>query len=146
MANDLTDAVRLFEQGGYSCVLCRDGVFHTSTQRGVAPLVGWIDSGLSLEGFSAADKIVGKAAALLFVRLGARAVYAPVMSESAAAVLARFGVQAGYQTLVKTIMNRQGTGSCPMERAVEGIENPEGALEAVRETIKALAAKPSTAG
>ena len=57
---DLNRARALLTDGGYTCVLCRGDVFHTATHRGVRPLVDWLDSGLDLRGFSAADKVVAE--------------------------------------------------------------------------------------
>lgn len=135
---DFEQAKELFETGRYSCVLFRDGTAYTSTEKGVAPLVGWLTDHIDIRGFSAADKIVGKAAALLFVLGGLKEVYAPVMSEAALDVFSRHRIHAEYQTLVQGIMNRSGTGPCPMERAVSNLENPEEALEAIRQKLKVL--------
>ena len=65
---------------------------YSSTERGVKPLLDFIENGPNLRGFSAADKIVGKAAALLYVLLGVKEVYAPVMSETALYTLAHNGI------------------------------------------------------
>lgn len=104
-------------------------------------MVHFLEQAVPLQGFSAADKVVGKAAALLFVRSGVRAVYAPVMSRQAVSVLSRNGIQAVYDTITEAILNRQGNGLCPMEAAVQGIEEPEAAFTAVRETLCMLKEK-----
>ncbi len=137
---DLEQAKELLRTGGCSCVLFRDGASYTSTKRGVAPLVEWLAGGTDIKGFSAADKIVGKAAALLFIMGGVKEVYAPVMSETAAEVLARHGIHTEYETLVRAIINRSGTDPCPMEQAVSGIDDPAEALKAIQNTMAALAA------
>ena len=69
MSADLTRARALLAQGEYTVVLCRDDVTYTDTRRGVAPLLALLDSGTDVGGFSAADKVVGKAAAFLYLRL-----------------------------------------------------------------------------
>ncbi len=120
---------------GASCVLCKDRETLKSDARGIAPLMNWLQSGADLTGFSAADKIVGKAAALLFVRMGIRAVYAPVMSEAAIAVFAAHGVEAVCEKAVPLIINRAGTGQCPMELTVAHIDDPRAAYEALREKM-----------
>lgn len=135
---NMQQAQAIFESGAYSCVLYRDGVTHMSTKRGVSPLVDWIRQGVNLNDFSAADKVVGKAAALLFVLAGVKEVYAQVMSEKALNSLLAHGVQATYDQLVPSIINREGTGPCPMERAVTQIDDPALALEAVEQTLAAL--------
>lgn len=136
-----TDAERAMEQlavGGWTAVLCRDGELFVSRERGVKPLLDWLDSGRDFRGFSAADKVVGKAAAFLYVLLGVREVRAPVMSGGAAETLARYGVLFRCDTLSPEIRNRAGTGLCPMEQAVRDAGAPEEALAAVRRTLRQL--------
>ena len=89
MKSDLQKAKEIMETYGDTCVLCRGDVVFTSTERGIKPLVEFIESHTNMKGFSAADKIVGKAAAMLYVILGVKAVYSPVMSETAAEVFKR---------------------------------------------------------
>ena len=71
MNSDLTKAAALLNSGAYTCVLCRGDAVFTGTERGVKPLLGWLDGGVDLNGFSAADRVVGTAAAFLYVLLGA---------------------------------------------------------------------------
>lgn len=139
--SDLENAKERFERGGYSCVLCKSNTIYTSTKTGVAPLIGWIDGGFDLIGFSAVDKIIGKAAAMLFTLTGVKEVYAPVMSESGLNFLSMHGISAKYGKLVKMIFNRQGTGSCPLEAAVVNIDDPAEALKALKNKIAKLQAK-----
>lgn len=138
MNMDLADAKELLLQGEYTCVLCRGGELLTSTLRGVSPLLEWIDGGVSLRGFCAADKAVGKAAALLFAYAGVDAVYAAVMSQPAMEVLSRFHIRYSYQTSTERIINRAGTGQCPMELAVADVDDPAEGLAVIRATRKAL--------
>lgn len=139
MKADLEKATDALNGGDYTCVLCKGDVVYTSTQRGVKPLVEWIDSGVDLNGFSAADKIVGKAAAFLYVLLGVKAVYAHVMSEAAIRVLSENGIECRCDTSVEKIINRANTGICPMEEAVGGISSPNEALTAVKQKMRQLA-------
>ena len=141
MNSDLTKAAALLNSGAYTCVLCRGDAVFTGTERGVRPLRGWLDGGVDLNGFSAADRVVGKAAAFLYVLLGAAAVYAPVMSEAAASVLAENGIQAHCGQTVKQIVNRAGTGICPMEEAVAGIAEPAAADAAIKARLISLSGK-----
>ena len=129
---DLEQARRILESGEYTCVLCRGSQVYTATARGVKPLVDWLDSGLDLSGFSAADKVVGRATAFLYVLLGVRAVHARVMSEPAMEVLNANAISASCDRLVSGIINRRGDGPCPFENAVMGIADPVAALCAIR--------------
>ena len=138
MDHDLQTARQLLNTGDYTCVLCRNDVTYTSTRRGVAPLLNWLDDHTDLRGFSAADRVVGKATAYLYCLLGVSCVFARVMSRPAAEVLAQHHIPASWEMLVDTIENRQKTGPCPMEHATRNSTTPEEALAAVRQALNAL--------
>ena len=138
MKSDLEQAKTLLEENNYTCVLCKDGQIYTSTERGVKPLIAFIESGRDFKGFSAADKIVGKAAALLYVLLGVHTVFAEVMSEAGIHTLARHGITPQCNTSVKEIRNRTNTGMCPMEETVKEITKPLDGLSAIRNKITAM--------
>lgn len=128
---DLNYAKKILLTGEYTCVMCKDGKTYTSTHRGVKPLVTWYTSGACFSDFCAADKVVGKATAFLYVLLGVKTVYAGVLSRSALQVLKENGIYFEYGTLVDNIINRKGDGICPFEQAVLDIDNTQQAYEAV---------------
>lgn len=132
MTTDLSNAKALLEGGSYTCVLCRETEALTSGQRGIAPLLDWIEEGRRFPGWSAADKVVGKAAAFLYVLLGVRAVYAPVLSRPAKETLEGFGVTVLFDQLIPAVRNRAGDGFCPMEQTVWEMNDPHEALSALR--------------
>ena len=138
---DLDNARIHLEQCGASVVLCRDADLIEKYQRGIFPLLELLEDGADHTGYSAADKIVGRAAAFLFVRLGVRAVYGAVMSKGAVSVLSEHGIAAEYSTLTEGIRNRAGTGSCPMELAVQGIADPAEVYAALRRKADELRGK-----
>ncbi len=133
---DLCNARTLLDTGDYTCVVCKKGITHTATERGVKPLLTWLDAGLDLTDFSAADRVVGRATAFLYVLLGVREVYARVMSRPAAQVLTAHGIAAEAGSLVDGIINRKGTGPCPFESAVLDIRDAPEALAAIRRKME----------
>lgn len=135
MTENLRKARALLDTGNYTCVVCRGSTLHTATERGVRPLLNWLDSGLALQGFSAADRVVGRATAFLYCLLGVTEVYARVMSRPAAEVLQAHGISSHTDTLVDGIINRKGTGPCPFEAAVLEIQDAGQALEAIRKKL-----------
>ncbi len=145
MSSDLAQAKSLLLDGEYTCVLCKGEETYTSTKRGVMPLVKWLNSDIDLHEYSVADKVVGKAAAFLYSLLGVKEVYAPVMSESAIHTLAKYGINPTCDLPVKSIINRVGTGSCPMEQTVKSIEDPEEAFMAIKQKLIDLSANNENA-
>ena len=135
---DIEKAKELYRNGEYICVLCKGDIVHVSTDRGIAPMLSFIASGVNLNGFSAADKIIGRAAALLFVHAGVCEVYAEVISSHAAAVFEKHHVKFSSDALADSIINRTGTGPCPMEESVKNIDNPSDAFEAISNALTVL--------
>ena len=125
--------------GGYTCYIIKDDQIYTSYHRGVKPLLDWLDAGVDLSGAVAADKVIGKAAAFLYVLLGVSYVYAGVISKPALGVFEKYGITCEYGTLVDAIENRTKDGFCPMETAVWNVEEPEGVPQLLKETLRRLA-------
>ena len=124
-----------------TCALVGDKTILCSDQRGVAPLLSWLDAEKNCEGMFAADKVVGRAAAFLYVLLGVGEVYAMVISEGAEEVFLRFEIPYSFEEKVPAIRNRAGDGYCPMEQCVLGIAEPSKALEAIRNRLAELQEK-----
>lgn len=138
MKKNILYAKQILIQEGYTCVLLKEKIVYTSTKRGVKPLLQCLESEQDFRDFSAADKVVGKAAAFLYVLLGVQNVYAHVISEVAKEVLEKYGILVEYDTCVERIINRDGTGFCPMEEAVIEIDTPEKALSAIYKKLEQL--------
>ena len=138
MNTNLLKARKLLNTGNYTCVLCRENQIYTTTARGVAPLLQWLDDRLDLTGFSAADRVVGRGAAFLYCLLGVEEVYARVMSQPAAEVLRSHNIRANADAFVDGIINRTGTGPCPFEAAVMDIQDAREALTAIRNKRRQL--------
>ena len=123
-----TVKAKLLEEGA-TLVIQRGQSVYTSKERGVKPLVDLIQSGEDFGGAFAADRVVGKGAAFLYVCLKVKAVYAGVISKSALKVFEDNGIFAAYGQLADNIINRKGDGICPFEAAVMDIEDPSIAYE-----------------
>jgi hypothetical protein len=71
------------------------------------------------------DTIIGKAAALLFLRMGLHTVKAGVLSRRGEAVLQRHGIAYSYEQLVDRI-------HCQTEELLATVEDPEAAYQLVK--------------
>lgn len=138
MRTDLEKAADMLKSGEYTCVLCNNDKIITCTERGVKPLIDLLDSSAGLNGFSAADKVVGKAAAFLYVLLKVKEVYAPIISKSAICIFEENKIHFICDTSVDNIINRTKTGLCPMEEVVGNISDPLKALYSIRQRLSEL--------
>ncbi|MDE7295685.1 MAG: DUF1893 domain-containing protein, partial [Clostridia bacterium] len=118
--------------------LCKNGECLYSEKRGIAPLMGFLAQGVDLRGYSVADKVVGKAAAFLFVKCGIREAFAETLSQSAKAVLEAHGIPVTYSVLTEKIINRAGTDMCPMEKTVLNVDNAEDAYLVLKEKMREM--------
>ena len=114
----------------------------TCTERGIKPLLAWVREGRDLTGFSVADKVVGKAPALLYAVLGPSAVFSPVMSWTGRAVLLAASIATSYDTLVPHIQNRAKSGQCPMDASVTDVFDPYEAVCVLGEHARTLFSAP----
>ena len=110
----------------------------TSEYKGIRRLLALVNEHTTLaEGF-VADRIVGKAAALLMVLQGAKNVYAETIDKPALAVFRTHGVNVMFRKAIPIIINRSGDGICPMENAVLAVDDPREAFTVLSETVKKL--------
>lgn len=137
-STDVKRAVARLEEGNFTCVITNGTETFESHARGVAPLLAWLEEGVIPKGCVAADRVVGKAAAFLYVHLGVCAVHARVMSRPAAEVLEKHGIAWSADEQVEAIRNRAGTGYCPMERAVWDVQEADGVPALLRDALEWL--------
>ena len=137
---DLEIARSHLETGSYTCVVTRGKETFFATDRGVKPLLNWLDEGTDLTGASAADRVVGRGAAFLYCLLEVKEVHARVMSHPAQEVLQSHGIRTSADAYVPGIINRTGTGPCPFEAAVLEIRDAQAALIAIREKRRQMQA------
>ena len=138
MTNNLLKAKGILQNEGLTCALVSDNDEVKCTQRGVLPLLNLLDSKKDFSAFSCADKVVGAAAAYLYVLLNVKEVFAFVISDSAVCVLENAGIKCFYNEKVNSIINRDKTGVCPMESAVKNVKSAEEASALIRNKLKIL--------
>ena len=133
---DIIKAKQILTAQNQTCVAVSGFLIYKSTAPGIAPVMRWIEQGIDLGGFAVADKVIGRAAALLFCFCGVKCVHGGVVSKSAVEVLKKHKITCTYDTLVQQISNRAGTGICPMESAVAGLEEPGKAFSILIDKIR----------
>lgn len=121
-----------------TCVLVKEDKIILSKDKGIAPILKFINAGENLENFSLADRIVGKAVAMLVVYSKIREVYAEVLSEKGEEVLKKHNIKYSYKTLTEKIINRKGDDICPMKKTDSKICDATLAYHALKKKVEEL--------
>ena len=133
MTDILESAKEQLHNNNFSIVIVGENDVYTSTKHSVAPLLEILDGGDDvIKNSYVADKVVGKAAALLMVKGGVKEVYADIISSHALDVFEKYRVKTYYGNLVEYI---DKTGMCPMEKAVLEADEPNTAYDVLKKKI-----------
>jgi len=134
MRTDLETASKRLNQKNLSLVVVKNGkVLFETESHGLNDLVEAINQlQSSMKGSSVADRIVGRAAALLFVYSGVSAVFAATISDGGIAILDNNNVFHEFEKRVPRILNLKKTDVCPFEKLVAGLSSPEEAYERLK--------------
>jgi Domain of unknown function (DUF1893) len=140
--SDLETAKTLLLQQQLTLVIVKNGetIFETRDHR-ISGFLNAIERlGEKLDGAAVADKVAGKAVALLCVYAGIVAVYAEVVSKKAKDICTQNGVTIEWKELVDNILNDKKQDVCPFEKEATTITNPKEAYEkfkALQEKLRA---------
>ncbi len=131
----------LREQIAFAAVLA-DGTLVTSGKKGIAPMMDLLqeDAGI-LRDACVADRVIGRAAALLMEKAGVTAAYGGIVSAHALRAFSRNGIPIQYGGETPYIINQTKTGMCPMEQTVLEIEDADTAYEALQRKLAQLRGK-----
>ncbi len=135
---DVELARQALQRDALAFALVKDGVvLRTGEREGIGELLEAVDAlGDGIRGASLADKIVGKAVAMIARAAGLCAVYATLASEAARDALVQDQIPLAYERLVPLILNKRSDGPCPMERLTLPLTDPLEALAALREFVR----------
>jgi len=104
---DIDTAKRLLDSEALSICIVKDGeVIFKSSEKGVKPvyLISQMDISV-FRGSSVADRVIGKAASIVFKKIGFKAIYTKIISEKAVDILGEEKIS--YDKLVRNILNRK---------------------------------------
>ncbi len=141
---DLELAKQKLHDDALAFAIVKDGaVLRTGTRDGIGELIESVDAlGPLADGASLADKIVGKAVAMVVRSAHLQAVYSPLASIAARDALAKDHILLECDRLVPLILNKRNDGPCPMERLTMPIAVPDEAVSALRAWLVSRAPAP----
>lgn len=138
--SNLEIAKQTLKKKNLTLAIAKNGkIIFQSNSHGVVSLFEAIEQlGSNLEGAAVADKIVGKAVALLCVYSRVNAVFASTLSLEGKNTLKRNGIKYQYEALVPKILDRTRKDICPFERLSLNLENPTEAYFKLKEFAEKL--------
>lgn len=122
-----------------SCVIGRGDSVTLCHERGVKDLLRLLtDEPAMLKDAFVADKVVGKGAAALMILGGVAGVYARVVSRAALELFERSGIAVSFGQCVPAIINRAGTGICPVETLCRDCDTARECLPLIQDFVNRL--------
>lgn len=135
---DIKMAKKYLIENKVSLVIVKDGqVIIEESGRGIKPLFkAVLEKAEIIDGGVLADKVIGKAAAMLAVKGNIKKIYTKMISESAIQVLSNNDISVEYELKVPYILNRDKTDSCPVEKMAKYEDDTERLIEKIKEFLK----------
>ncbi|WP_295885007.1 DUF1893 domain-containing protein [uncultured Anaerococcus sp.] len=126
----------LLENNHSIVVVKEDKVVYKSDKNGLLPIIDIYDSDKSiLNGAAVADKVIGRAAALILIKANISELYTELISENAISILDDTNIKYQYNKKVKEIRNRDNTDMCPMEKLSLSTDDADQLIAKVKEKI-----------
>jgi len=137
---DLEVAKKRLNERSLTLVVVKDAEIILETDlRGISGFLEAIKKfGDGLEGTSVADRVSGKAIALLCVYARVNAVYALILSKGAKSVFEKYAIHHEWKELVENILDVKKAGICPFEKLATEISNPMNAYGRLKALQKSL--------
>jgi hypothetical protein len=140
---DLEIAKKQLYDKNLTLAIVKNGIilFQTHSHR-ISGLIGAIEKfGVQLNGSSVADRVAGKALALLCVYAGIKQIYAEVLSRKAQAVFEENKIMFEWKEIIDNVLDMDKAGVCPFEKVAADISNPIESFAAFKTLLKKI--KPS---
>ncbi|KNF07939.1 hypothetical protein CLPU_11c01080 [Gottschalkia purinilytica] len=135
---DIELAKDTLEKENLSLVIVKDGkILFRSADKGIKPIYNAVlQSEKNFKGSSIADKVTGKAAALLCKCLDIKRLFTEIISEGAINVLENSHIIFTYDKAIPYIKNRDMTDVCPIEKIAQYIDEPEVLISKISEFLE----------
>ncbi|WP_427340567.1 DUF1893 domain-containing protein [Caloranaerobacter sp. DY30410] len=135
---DIELAKNYLHEQNLSLVIVKDNkVILKEREKGIKPLLkAVLEKKELIKGGALADKVIGKAAAMLSVSANINSVYTKLISYDAIDILKKWNVELEYEKKVPYILNRDKTGLCPIERLSMEQDNVNILIEDIKGFLK----------
>lgn len=137
---DIDIAKKILKEENLCLVIVKNGeVIYKSKDRGIKPLyLAVTELEKEMEGSSLADKVIGRAAAMLCEYAGVAELHTILISKSAQEVLNNGRIRYKFDVETELILNRDKTGSCPVEKLSQNITEIKLLLSKIKEFLVSI--------
>lgn len=137
---DVDIAREFLEKENYALAIVKDGkLIFSSNERGIKPLYTAVEQLKDeLEGSSVADRVTGRAAAMLCIYAEIKELHTKLISENAINVLEETKILYGYEISAPYIKNRDKTGMCPVETLSLKVNNIKELLVEIKNFLESI--------
>ena len=137
---DIDIAKELLQKEKLALAVVKNGeIIFTSRDRGIKPLFSVVSELKDeLKGSSIADKVTGKAAAMLCEYADIKELSTRLISENAINVLESTSIIYNYEESTPYIKNRDETGMCPVETLSLKVNNINELLEGITNFLESI--------
>lgn len=135
---DIELAKKYLEEDNLALAVVKNGeLIYKSQEKGIKPMyfLAVNEKGI-LKGTSIADKVIGKGAAMLCSYIGAKELYAQLISEGAIKVLEEENIVYTYDRICPYIKNREKSDMCPVEKIATNVDDMETLLGEIGKLLK----------
>ncbi len=138
MTKEIEQAIQILREHHTSVVIINNGKIYESEKRGILPLLDFLENPEIMKGASAADKVIGRAAAFLMIKGGIADLHAILTTDGAIELMKKAGVSFTYDKKVPYIKNRTETDMCPMEKCVLDVTDAEMAFMKLTKMVHSM--------
>lgn len=136
---DLQLAKKILEEKNLTLAIVKEGeIIFTSTEKGIKPMyTAILEHKDEIKGASIADRVIGRAAAILCKYAEIKALHTKLISEQAISVFKDTTIEFYYDESTPYIKNRDKTDMCPVEKLSQDVDSnaPEELIEKITDFL-----------
>ena len=137
---DLELAKDALEKRELTLAIVKEGkILFTSIDKGIKPMyTAVLELKGELKGATIADRVIGRAAAILCKGAGIKELYTRLISQEAVKVFDDSNIKFFYDESTPYIKNRDKTDMCPVENLSQNIDDPEDLIQKISEFLDSM--------
>lgn len=137
---DLELAKEVLAERELTLAIAKEGkIIFTSTDKGIKPMyTAVLELKEELREASVADRVIGRAAAILCKYADIKELYTKLISNEAIKVFENSSINFFYDESSLYIKNRDKTDMCPVEKLSQDVDNPEELIQKISEFLDSM--------